>query len=136
MAAMVLASPVAAGPLHLAPHDPLIPHWDVARYARDSDSDGLPSYACLNSRSDDGADANGMSFGPIHAESETINGHRRVHYRVEGLTLFGGDIGGSVGKGGAMLTLHWASSGNCRFASFPPRAYGVNVPAHPAFSGF
>ena len=56
--------------------------------------------------------APGISFGPIHAESEIVNGRRHVHYRVDGLTLMGGDIGGSVSRHGAMLTLHWTSSGN------------------------
>lgn len=56
--------------------------------------------------------ATGLSFGPIHAESEMVNGRRHVHYRVDGLTLLGGDIGGSVSRDGAMLTLHWTSSGN------------------------
>lgn len=60
----------------------------------------------------DGHAASGISFGPIHAESEIVNGRRHVHYRVEGLTLLGGDIGGSVSRHGAMLTLHWTSSGN------------------------
>ena len=56
--------------------------------------------------------AYGISFGPIHAESETINGRRHVHYRVDGLTLMGGEIGGSVSRHGAMLTLHWTPSGD------------------------
>ncbi len=113
IAAVLSAGPAAAGPLRLpAPHDPLIPHWDVARYTPDTANDGLPSYARLGQRASDDASNSGLSFGPIHAESETINGHRRVHYRVEGLSLFGGDVGGSVGRGGAMLTLHWASPAN------------------------
>ena len=56
--------------------------------------------------------ARGLSFGPVHAESEVINGRRRVHYHVDGLSLMGGEVGGSLGHGGAMLTLHWASSPN------------------------
>ena len=112
--AVLLTGPAAAVPLHIssAPHDPLIPHWDVARYVPDTENDGLPSYARLDRHGDGDPQAGGLSFGPIHAESETINGHRRLHYRVEGLSLFGGDIGGSVGRGGGMLTLHWASPDN------------------------
>ena len=56
--------------------------------------------------------APGISFGPIHAESEVINGRRHVRYRLDGQTLLGADIGGSVSRHGAMLTLHWRSSGN------------------------
>lgn len=60
----------------------------------------------------DASAASGISFGPIHAESETINGRRHVHYHVDGLTLMGGEIGGSVSRHGAILTLHWTSSGD------------------------
>jgi hypothetical protein len=111
IAMMLSASPAVAGPLRIAPRDPLIPHWDVARYTPDTAGNGLPGYARLGHRIDDAPDS-GLSFGPIRAESETTNGHRHMHYRVEGLSLFGGDVGGSLDKGGAMLTLHWASPAN------------------------
>ena len=111
---MLLAAPAMAGPLHLSPspRDPLIPHWNVLRYTPDAESGSPPSYARFGHRDADEASGSGLSFGPIHAESETVNGHRRTHYRVEGLSPFGGNVGGSVGKGGAMLTLHWSSPGN------------------------
>ena len=111
---MLLVSPAIAAPLRLSPtpHDLLIPHWNVPRYTPDISAQYLPSYARLDRRGDEVIAPVGLSFGPVHAESETVNGHRRVHYRVEGLSLFGGDIGGSVGHGGAMLTLHWASPAN------------------------
>ena len=114
IAVLLSAGPAVAGPLHMPPppRDSLIPHWNVPRYTPNSPSDTLPGYARLDRRPGDDAPGSGLSFGPIHAESETINGHRRVHYRVEGLSLFGGDIGGSVSHGGAMLTLHWASPAN------------------------
>jgi hypothetical protein len=54
----------------------------------------------------------GISFGPLHAESETINGHHRVHYHIDGLTLMGGQIGASLGSRRAILTLHWSSVGD------------------------
>ena len=66
----------------------------------------------LQGGSQEAPPAAGLSFGPIHAESEMVNGRRHVHYRVDGLTLLGGDIGGSVSRHGAMLTLHWTSSSN------------------------
>ena len=113
IAVALSASPAVTGPLRITPHDPLIPHWNVPRYTPDASSDTLPAYARLDRRGDDETDTTvGMSFGPIQAESETVNGHRRMHYRVEGLSLFGGDVGGSVGGRGAMLTLHWASPAN------------------------
>lgn len=110
--ALLLASPAVAGPMRIAPHDPFTPHWNVARYTPDAEQNGLPDYARLDNRTPDTAPASGLSFGPIHAESETINGHRRVHYRVDGLTMFGGDVGGSISRRGAMLTLHWPSPTN------------------------
>jgi hypothetical protein len=112
--ALLLASPAIAGPMHVASpqRNSLLPHWDVARYTPDAERDGLPAYARLDDHPRDTAPASGLSFGPIHAESEMINGHRRVHYSVEGLTLFGGTVGGSVGHRGAMLTLHWPSPTN------------------------
>ncbi len=56
--------------------------------------------------------ASGLSFGPLHAESETINGKRRVHYSIDGLTLMGGQIGASLSAKRAILTLHWSSVGD------------------------
>lgn len=110
--ALLLAGPVMAGPMRIAPHDPFLPHWNVARYTPDAEQNGLPDYARLDARAANTNPASGLSFGPIHAQSETINGHRRVHYSVEGLTMFGANVGGSVGHGGAMLTLHWPSPTN------------------------
>lgn len=68
---------------------------------------GLLIFGLHRTQQPDASPASGISFGPIHAESETINGRRHVHYRVDGLTLMGGEIGGSVSHRGAMLTLHW-----------------------------
>jgi hypothetical protein len=56
--------------------------------------------------------ASGISFGPLHAESKTINGKRRVHYSIDGLTLMGGQIGASLSTKRAILTLHWSSAGD------------------------
>lgn len=51
--------------------------------------------------------ASGIFLGPIHAESEIVNGRRRMHYRIDSFTVMGGEIGGSLNHGGAILTLHW-----------------------------
>ena len=53
--------------------------------------------------------APGLSFGLIHAESEIVNGRRRMHYRIDGFTVMGGEVGGSIGHRGAILTLHWGN---------------------------
>ena len=63
----------------------------------------------LKPQTGDDAPPSGMSFGPIHAESEIVNGKRRMHYHVDGFTVMGGQIGGSLGHGGGMLTLHWGN---------------------------
>jgi len=56
--------------------------------------------------------APGLSFGPLHAESETVNGKRRMHYRIDGFTLMGGQIGASLSSRRAILTLHWNGIGD------------------------
>ena len=49
-------------------------------------------------------------FGPVHANSEIVNGKRRMHYRVEGLSVAGGDISGSLSSHSAEVFLRWASN--------------------------
>jgi hypothetical protein len=54
----------------------------------------------------------GFSVGPIRADSITRfsrNGKARLspHYSLEGVTVLGGSIGGSVDGRGGMLTLNW-----------------------------
>jgi hypothetical protein len=56
--------------------------------------------------------ASGISFGPLHAESEMVNGRRRMHYRVDGLSLMGGQIGASLSSRRAILTLRWDAVGD------------------------
>jgi hypothetical protein len=111
---MLLATPAFAGSLRIAasPADPLFPRWDVARYTPEAEREGLPDYARLNGGGQNAEPLAGLAIGPVHTERETINGHSRMHYRVEGLTMLGGEVGASLGRGGAMLTLHWTSPGN------------------------
>lgn len=59
--------------------------------------------------------ATGFSIGPFHAEAETsVRPGRRArlspHYRLEGVSILGGSVGGSIGRGGGMLTLQWRTS--------------------------
>jgi hypothetical protein len=55
----------------------------------------------------------GLSIGPFRAEAVTRYGgrgrrsHMAPHYRLEGVTLLGGAIGGSVDGRGGMVTLEW-----------------------------
>jgi|ERR1700679_188234 len=55
--------------------------------------------------------AQGLSFGPIRAEraSDLRPGRSRqvLRYRVEGMNVLGGSIGGSLDGRGGMLLLQW-----------------------------
>jgi hypothetical protein len=59
----------------------------------------------------------GFSIGPLHAEgfSREVGKNGRVrfkpHYRLEGVSVLGGSIGGSVSTRGGMLTLNWHTGG-------------------------
>jgi len=55
----------------------------------------------------------GFSIGPFHADTITKfsrrggKAHLAPHYRLDGVTLLGGAIGGSVDGRGGMVTLQW-----------------------------
>jgi hypothetical protein len=57
--------------------------------------------------------AGGFAIGPFHADTITKfsgrsgKAHLSPHYRLDGVTLFGGAIGGSVDGRGGMVTLQW-----------------------------
>lgn len=122
---MVMRAAVLAGILAMtmaAGAKPLGSTPDVPFFLKlPTDAHLTASYARQNARSSDsaawhGADApdraGGLSFGPIHAEAvteERPGGKHRttMRYRVEGMQVFGGDIGGHLGGHSAMLTLHW-----------------------------
>jgi hypothetical protein len=57
----------------------------------------------------------GFSIGPFRAEAGTSfrPGHRSrlsPHYRLDGVSVLGGSVGGTIGKGGGMITLQWQTS--------------------------
>lgn len=57
----------------------------------------------------------GFSIGPIRADGADADGLGRRHglrprYRLEGVSVLGGSIGGSVDGRGAMLSLHWGGN--------------------------
>jgi hypothetical protein len=58
----------------------------------------------------------GFSIGPLRAEgftNEIGKGGRvrfRPHYRLEGVSVLGGSIGGSLDTRGGMLTLNWKTT--------------------------
>ena len=59
------------------------------------------------------AASQGFSIGPFHAEAVTRYAgrgrrqHLAPHYRLEGVSVFGGAVGGSVDGRGGMVTLEW-----------------------------
>jgi hypothetical protein len=120
---LLLPAVAAAGPVRSigGPNTDLVGHDEprlrmpgelsFAR-ARASRSDEMLVFGLQETRPADQTAASGLSFGPLHAESEIVNGRRRMHYHVDGLTLMGGEIGASLGRHRAMLTLHWTSSGD------------------------
>ncbi|HTQ12969.1 MAG TPA: hypothetical protein VMH86_03765 [Rhizomicrobium sp.] len=75
-----------------------------ARPARDSDDPALPDAPVSESWT-------GFRLWPLHAEAASDprpgKSRRIVQYRVDGLSLFGGAVGGQLGGRGAMLTLSW-----------------------------
>jgi len=59
--------------------------------------------------------ASGFSIGPFRAEMGTsARPGRRArlspHYRLEGVSVLGGSVGGTIGRGGGMITLQWRTS--------------------------
>ena len=60
--------------------------------------------------------AGGFAIGPFHADTITKfsgrsgRAHLSPHYRLDGVTLFGGAVGGSVDGRGGMLTLQWKTT--------------------------
>jgi hypothetical protein len=57
--------------------------------------------------------APGLSLGLVQAEpaDDPRPGHHRriLQYRVDGVSVLGGSVGGSLGGGGAVFSLHWPS---------------------------
>ena len=57
--------------------------------------------------------AGGFAIGPFHADTITKfsarggKAHLSPHYRLDGVTLLGGAVGGSVDGRGGMVTLQW-----------------------------
>jgi len=74
--------------------------------------DDMLAVGLQSSTIDGQSPASGLSFGPLHAESELVNGKRRMHYRIDGFSLMGGQIGASLSSRHAILTLHWNGIGD------------------------
>jgi hypothetical protein len=56
------------------------------------------------------AESQGLSLGPLHiGGSNGMGGRHRhlAHFRVDGLTVFGGSVGGSVDGRSANIVLSW-----------------------------
>ena len=113
---VALAGAVASGtaaiaaPAELAT-SPRLEIPDRLHFARHGPSEDLPLLG--PERGLPFAQNQGFSIGPFHAEAATrYSGRGRrarlaPHYRVEGLTVLGGAIGGSLDGRGGMVTLEW-----------------------------
>jgi hypothetical protein len=107
---VVIATAAVARP-PMAPEGPFflhLPNPDGFAYAQHpAQSDVI----ALERQGPPTAPQSGLSFGPIHAQtvSDPRPGRHKpvMRYDVDGVKLFGGAVGGSVGDHGAMLTLHW-----------------------------
>jgi hypothetical protein len=65
------------------------------------------------SDSDNSAEAQGLSLGPFHVGGPGGMGGRHRHlanFRVDGVTIFGGSVGGSVDGRSAHIVLSWPTS--------------------------
>jgi hypothetical protein len=108
---VLLASAAAARPVAI-PDQPVqlrLPTWErMAAAQRNTQSDFAPMDSSAPA-----APSSGLSFGPLHAEtvSDARPGRRRaiLQYRLDGMQVMGGEVGGSLGGHGAMLSLHWPS---------------------------
>jgi hypothetical protein len=121
LALLALPAAVSAGPVHnfrgqrdiyVQSGPPILQMPGAFTYERAAHRDDGQTFGWRNGQTVEQPRSSGISFGPLHAESETINGKRRVHYSVDGLTLMGGQIGASLSTKRAILTLHWSSVGD------------------------
>lgn len=84
--------------------------WVAADLARRQNPDG----ALVVSRADASPAAQtGFFIEPLPVETtddpRTGRRHHVLQYRVDGVSVLGGSVGGSLGKPGTMLTLRWPS---------------------------
>jgi hypothetical protein len=83
---------------------------DQPRFARPPQA---PEAPLLGPEREAPSSTRGFSIGPFHAEGITNefgrgrHPHPTPHYRLEGVTVLGGAVGGSVDGRGGMVTLDW-----------------------------
>lgn len=92
------------------PQDTLAAHYALAREKDDSAllDEGTARVHYTPSQ-------RGFGIGPIRADGADSDGlgrrhGPRPHYRLDGVRVLGGSIGGSVDGRGAMLSLHWGGN--------------------------
>jgi hypothetical protein len=110
---LLTASPVCANPFALPQSQHITLSPVAARYAVARDDSVL-----LNedrARVHYTPSQRGFGIGPIRADGADSDGLGRRHgprprYRLEGVSVLGGSIGGSIDGRGAMLNLHWGGN--------------------------
>ncbi|HEY1837733.1 MAG TPA: hypothetical protein VGG36_08765 [Rhizomicrobium sp.] len=115
---LLTASAVHANPLSLSESQRLtLPSADVmaGRYAlvRARAQSMLPDRDAIHVHYT--PSQRGFGIGPLRADGTDSGGLGRrhglkPHYRLEGVRLLGGSIGGSIDGRGAMLSLHWGGN--------------------------
>jgi hypothetical protein len=111
-ASAAVARPFAA----TMPDDPAI-HLTLPsqeRVAADLAGRWSPDTALIGSRASAApAVRTGFFIEPLPVETtddpRTGRRHRVLQYRLDGVSVLGGSVGGSLGKPGAMLSLRWPS---------------------------
>ena len=96
--------------INLPTQDTLISRYALARARADS-----PLLDEDSSRSHYTPSNNGFGIGPIRADgNETVGlgrrGSPKPRYRLEGVSVLGGSVGGTIDGRGAMLALHWGDT--------------------------
>jgi hypothetical protein len=103
------ASAAAAGPLVAAPAHLMLPSQDrmTAEFATRGNGDPM----LIGSRANITAPQTGFSIESVRIETSDDprpGRHRQtLQYRLQGVSVLGGSIGGSLGSGAPVLSLHW-----------------------------
>ncbi|HEY3638493.1 MAG TPA: hypothetical protein VGK90_10115 [Rhizomicrobium sp.] len=101
-------NPSSPGPVLRTPIDISRPLRATMHYSSENDDAAIPQ------RSDwqQGDPSRGFSLGPLHACACGIGGRHahRANFQVEGVKVFGGNVGGSVDGRSANIVLTWPAS--------------------------
>jgi hypothetical protein len=113
-----LATTAVAQPLGFGPHDTAPPAAPLTMQFQPRFAAPRPDSSALIGRTGDTAmvpiaGTRGLSIGPLKLESRTEmigrKVHRVAHLRLDGVSILGASVGGSVDGRGATVSLHWSN---------------------------